>query len=335
MRVRNHLYNTGYYKSFEFQTNVISVGNLTVGGTGKTPMVEYLIKLLKSEYKVATLSRGYGRKTRGFLKGDLATMKVKDVGDEPYQYLLKFKENTDVFVGEERAWAIPNILMESPETEIILMDDAYQHRTVKPSLNIVLSRHDQLFYKDFILPMGRLRESRKEIKRADAIVITKCPEETNQEEVKREIDKYLDGQQTPLFFTTVKYGDLIAYNDQSKLPSVNNFEMILISGIARASDFETYLKNIGVVKKHYQFGDHYRYSAGDIAKMRADLVKNKVIYVSTEKDYVKLREFKEELRDLPFYYLPIEIEFLNNKSNFDQLIRQSIRKYELTGNEDE
>ena len=188
---RNHLYNMGQRPSIQFDTNVINVGNLTVGGTGKTPHVEYLIRLLHSQYKVATLSRGYGRKTKGFiLANDEAT--AESIGDEPLQFYKKFKNECVVSVGEERALAIPHILTEHPETQVVLLDDAYQHRAVTPSFNILLTDYNRLFYQDYPFPSGRLRERRKGAKRANAVIVTKCPDDLSssaQQAIEQQIRK--------------------------------------------------------------------------------------------------------------------------------------------------
>ncbi len=332
-RLRNHLFNIGHFKSFEFQTNVISVGNLSVGGTGKTPMVEYLIRLLRDSYQTATLSRGYGRKTKGFLKGEIGDTKVSDIGDESFQYLLKYGHQTDVFVGEERVWAIPGILYEKPSTEIILLDDAYQHRSVKPSLSIVLTRYDQLFYEDYLLPYGRLRERRKGIERADAIVVTKCPKQLDQHKVVQNIKQY-NIHNRPVFFTSVKYGELVSFNAETPLLN-SKMKVVLVSGIANADDFESYcLQNYDIID-HLRFGDHHHYRITDIDKIKSFMVEEEVIFITTEKDFVKLREFEKELGDLPFYYLPIEIVFKDNKSEFDELVKKSIKSYETPQGEDE
>lgn len=332
-RLRNHLFNIGHFKSFEFQINVISVGNLSVGGTGKTPMVEYLIRLLAENYQVATLSRGYGRKTRGFRKADLNEAKVSDIGDEPYQYLLKYGDTADVYVGEERAWAIPEILYERPSTEVILLDDAYQHRSVFPSLSIVLTRYDQLFFEDYLLPYGRLREPRSGIDRADIIIVTKCPLEFDRESIINRINQYTHPQK-PIFFSSVKYGELISFKDKSN-PAAPVKSVVLISGIANADDFEAYCRNKFDLKGHLKFGDHYHYQKADVDKIRSFKADEEIIFVTTEKDFVKLREFEKELGDLPFYYLPIEIVFKDNKSEFDELVKKSIKSYETPNGEDE
>lgn len=332
-RFRNHLFNIGHFKSFEFQTNVISVGNLSVGGTGKTPMVEYLIRLLNESAQVATLSRGYGRKTRGFLKGDPDSAKVADIGDEPFQYLLKYGHHTDVYVGEERAWAIPAILFEKPETEVILLDDAYQHRSVKPSLSILLTKYNALFTDDFLLPAGRLREARKGADRADIIVVTKCPDEIDQKTVTAKINSYTHAQK-PVFFTSVKYGEPVVFNGESQ-PNLKGATVVLVSGIANADDFEKYCTSQFDVIDHLRFSDHHHYKLKDIEKIKSLRADRRVIFLTTEKDFVKLREFEKELADLPFYYLPIEIVFQDNKSEFDELVKKSIKSYETPDGEDE
>ena len=332
-RLRNHLFNIGHFKSFEFQTNVISVGNLAVGGTGKTPMVEYLIRLLKDNHSVSTLSRGYGRKTKGFLQADIQQTTVSDIGDEPFQYLLKYGEQIGVFVGEERAWAIPGILYEQPKTEVILLDDAYQHRSVKPSLSIVLTKYDHLFTNDYLMPYGRLREPRTGINRADMIVVTKCPTQINREEVVDQISKYLNNN-VPVFFTSVKYGEAIPFNNRTE-KDFSNKQLVLISGIANADDFEVYCQQQFNVLNHLRFGDHHFYKQKDIEKLRAYSKGDEVVFLTTEKDFVKLREFEKELGDLPFYYLPIEVVFKDNKSEFDELVKKSIKSYDTPDGEDE
>ncbi|HWA32656.1 MAG TPA: tetraacyldisaccharide 4'-kinase, partial [Cyclobacteriaceae bacterium] len=172
--VRNYLYDIGHKPSFEFDTPVIAIGNLNVGGSGKTPMVEYLVSLLKEHYKVATLSRGYRRETKGYR---IATESdtVRQIGDEPMQLFRKFGKEVNVVVGEDRVLAIPNILQEFPETNVIVLDDALQHRSVRARLSILVTDCAHPFYDDFVLPFGRLRESRRGAKRSDIIVVSKCP----------------------------------------------------------------------------------------------------------------------------------------------------------------
>ena len=173
-QIRNRLYDRGLKPSVKFELPVICVGNLTVGGTGKTPMIEHLIRLLQNRFKVATLSRGYGRATKGIrIAGP--SENASTIGDEPFQFYTKFGKRITVAVGEERALAIPTILQECSDTQIILLDDGFQHRKVSPGFSILLTDYHRPFYNDFLLPSGRLRESRWGAERADVIVVTKCP----------------------------------------------------------------------------------------------------------------------------------------------------------------
>ena len=222
-RLRNHLFDSGLKPSFEFETRVISVGNLAVGGTGKTPMTEYLIRILCKDFKISTLSRGYGRRTKGLRFGsndDTATT----LGDEPYQLYRKFNHQVTVAVGEDRAFAIPNILQQFPETEIILMDDAFQHRFVKPQLSILVSEFNNPFYADFVMPFGRLREARKGVARADLIVFTKCPKEATKEEFDlriKESKKYAGNK--PIFFASIRYSLPVNFGNWLAKVSSNDF----------------------------------------------------------------------------------------------------------------
>lgn len=322
-RFRNHLYNIGYKRSFSFETNVIAVGNLSVGGTGKTPMVEYLIRLLKSEHKITTLSRGYGRKTKGFI---LATEKdnADSIGDEPFQMYKKF-EDINVVVCEDRALAIPFILSEKAETEIILLDDAYQHRSVKPGLNIMLSDYSKPFYSDFVLPSGRLRESRKGAERADIIIVTKCPYQLDageQQKISAEVMRY--NQRADIYFTSIKYGALQSVQSSTSPGS----KLLAFSGIAKPQLFIDHLKSQYDLVKHIDFKDHHNYSERNIKELVSMLTPG-VSLVTTEKDMVKLikPEFRQLMNDLSIFYLPIEAYFLKDGRRFDDQIQKSIRKY--------
>ncbi len=226
---RNHLFNINYSRSFNYDIMTISVGNLSVGGTGKTPMVEYLIRLLKTQYSIATLSRGYKRKSKGFLiANDQST--VQDLGDEPYQFHTKFNNEITVAVGENRSLAIPKILMEHAETQVILLDDAYQHRTVTPDFNLLLSQYSSPFFNDYVLPSGYLRETRSGAKRADAILITKCPLDLVVSERKETIDsiKKYATPDIPIFFSAINYGMPIAFSPGYKFSG----NVVLFAGLA-------------------------------------------------------------------------------------------------------
>lgn len=332
---RNHLYNIGQRPSIKFDTNVISVGNLTVGGTGKTPHVEYLIRLLEQQHKIATLSRGYGRKTKGFvLANEEAT--AQTIGDEPLQFYKKYKTSVVVSVGEERALAIPYILTEHPEVEVILLDDAYQHRAVRPSFNILLTDYQRLFYKDHPFPAGRLRERRKGAKRADVVIVTKCPDDLSEQEqatIEGAIKKYTN-ESTPVFFTGIRYQNPVPVfsNEQPReilKKHPKQYAVTLVSGIAQAGLLEKYVQENYTLVNHVRFRDHKNYTKTDAERVKSEF--NTVngddkILLTTEKDYVKLsnRQFEEALGHLPFYYLPIEVYFLKHQEKFDKLIMQNI-----------
>ena len=324
---RNHLYNINYSKSFEFEANVISVGNLSVGGTGKTPMVEYLIRLLKAQYHVATLSRGYKRRSKGFIEAN-SKHTEKEIGDESLQFYLKYGQDISVNVIEERAWGIPNILMNHPNNDIVVLDDAYQHRSVIPSLNILLTSYDHLFFQDYVLPLGRLRESRKDANRSDVINVTNCKEDLPEKErsdLKSTISKYSD---SPIFFSKVNYLKPVAFTGTGQLE--RNEPVLLVSGVANSSHFKKYVTQNWRVKKHYDFLDHKNYNEKIVKTIASCSRKEGAAILTTEKDYVKLRNFNSEWRDLRIFYLPIEVEFLDNKETFDQLILGSINQYNRT-----
>src|SRR5687768_4340702 len=236
--LRNYLYDRGIKPSARFEVPVICIGNLSVGGTGKTPMVEHLIRLLYQQHRVATLSRGYGRKTKGFrlaADGDSPST----LGDEPFQFYSKFKDHITVAVGEERALAIPTILQTDSDVEVVLLDDAFQHRKVTPSLSILLSDYNRPFYDDYILPAGRLRESKQNAARADVIVVTKCPPQLSDDamiEIEHAIRRHAE---KPVFFASIRYGGPIPFSHSASAQIKN---VILISGIANAKPLEDYVK---------------------------------------------------------------------------------------------
>lgn len=329
MSFRNHLYNIGYRKSIHFDSNVICVGNLTVGGTGKTPMVEYLISLLSDKYQVATLSRGYGRKTRGFKIADNADSAFS-IGDEPFQMYKKFGHKITVAVGEERALAIPEILFNKPETEVIILDDAFQHRRVEADFNILLSDYNRPFYEDYILPVGLLRESRSGAGRANAVIVTKCPEKISLQEKKgivSKIRKYA-GEDKPVFFSSVKYmaPEYVFSHSQYKFSE----NILLFSGIADSRLLEEYVKNNYNLIKHIKFADHYNYSQKEIDKISSEFAainKGDKCILTTEKDMVKLisSSMRPLVEKLPLFYLPVRSYFPEEGEKFDSLIKSLIK----------
>lgn len=325
MRIRNHLYDSGLKPSAEFEIPLISVGNLSVGGTGKTPMVEYLIRLLRDNYKLATLSRGYGRKTKGLrIAGESDS--ALTVGDEPFQFYRKFGESVSVAAAEDRAYAIPHILDRRYGTQIIILDDAFQHRRVRAQINILLTDYNRPFFEDFILPAGRLRESRAGASRADVIVVTKCPHNISDEsmmEFEKSIRVYTE---KPVFFTRIRYGHPHSFQNRSQQ---NVEKVILVSGIGNASVLEEYVSKNFTLLKHVKLGDHHRYTDKDLsllAKIYAD--NPEAVIITTEKDMVKIdaEEFRWTVNKLPLFYLPIETEFIKNGKDFDEIVISTIKR---------
>lgn len=326
-RVRNHLFNIEYKRSFRFETNVIAVGNLSVGGTGKTPMIEYLIRLLEDKYQITTLSRGYGRKTRGFRIANEQDSS-KTIGDEPFQFYNKFK-NVSVSVGEQRAVAIPFILAEKPDTEVILLDDAYQHRYVDPSLNILLTDYQKPFFEDLLLPSGRLRESRKGANRANVIVVTKCPNDLDENGMKGftdEIRKY--NNTAEIFFSCIQYEVPTPVYKQGTWYK----RTLLFSGIANDSKLKEYVSKKYDLLDVIKFADHQTYKTSDLLKIKdtfEQLPNKEKCLLTTEKDMVKLIDegIDDEFKSLPVFYLPIKFNFLKDGKRFDEIVLNSISTY--------
>ena len=228
--IRNWLYNKKIIRSTSFGLPIICVGNLAVGGTGKSPMVEYLVRLLKDQYKVATLSRGYKRRTKGYALADDESTAL-EIGDEPMQFHIKFPD-ISVAVGEQRLEAIPQLLHDRPGTQAIILDDAFQHRAIKAGLNILLTDYSNLFTRDFYLPTGDLRDLKSEYKRAEIIVVTKCkPDLTVNEKEKITREIRLQNGQT-IFFAAIEYGQPYHILNHSGFPLTENTEVLLVSGIA-------------------------------------------------------------------------------------------------------
>lgn len=322
--IRNRLYDQGFKASARFEIPVISIGNLTVGGTGKTPLTEYLIRSLSRVNNVATLSRGYGRKTTGFHITNPADS-AKTVGDEPFQFYMKYGDRVIVAVGEERALAIPSILQKHPKTDIILLDDAYQHRSVTPSLNILLTEYYRPFFKDYVLPAGKLRESKWGAERADIVVVTKCPEEMSDEEmmeIEKSIRTYSD---KPVFFTHIRYGHPLGYSRQDK---VLRDKIVLVCGISNPKPFINYAKQNYSVVQQFTFKDHHDFTKRNLEKLKKYQTEHPdTSILTTEKDKVKLAspEFAELTSALSLFYIPIEIKFNKNGQDFDEMVLNNIR----------
>jgi tetraacyldisaccharide 4'-kinase len=318
--IRNFFFNSGFLKETSFQTPIIVVGNLSVGGTGKTPQIEYLVRLLKDVYNISVLSRGYKRKTKGFVRLN-ENHTAKDVGDEPLQYFKKFSKIT-VAVDENRVEGVNN-LVQQIAPEVVLLDDAYQHRKIKGSFYILLTKHDDLFTDDFLLPMGNLRESRAGAKRADLIIVTKCPfdlKEVEKNKIKRKLQRY----KKEVYFTTISYADKTSGSQQLSLDDLKNIEVLLITGIANPNPLLEFLTKKEIKFTHLKFSDHHHFSSREIEeiqqKFEAMSAANKLI-LTTEKDYTRL---SRKLKELSF--LEIKTRFLDGENKFNAIIKSHIQQ---------
>jgi tetraacyldisaccharide 4'-kinase len=319
-RIRNHLYNIGHKSSFRFDVPVISIGNLNAGGSGKTPMTEYILHLLSTNHKLATLSRGYKRRSKGFRIANTDD-NASTIGDEPYQMFLKFGNNVVVAVGEDRVYAIPNILQEHEDIEAILLDDAFQHRAVDPSFSILLTEYNRPFTRDYVLPAGNLREARKGASRADVIVVTKCPaQKVDTNSLANDIRKYAGNK--PVFFTTLRYRDLIPFGDLGA-PSG---KIILVTGIANPDPLYDHLKQHFEILKHFRYADHHAFTESDVNEVHYEAQQiSDACIVTTEKDMARLRSTRSVTKH-PWFYVPVEVEFLENGSEFDALIARQLER---------
>ncbi len=332
IRLRNLLFDAGILSSKSFSFPVIVVGNLSTGGTGKTPHVIYLVNLLKEQFKVATLSRGYGRKTKGFLMADENVTAV-DVGDEPMLYYHRFAKSIIVGVGEKRVEAIEKIKTQHPLTGVIILDDAFQHRYVKGGINILLTEFHHPYFNAYLLPAGNLREPRNGMKRADIIIVTKCPDDLNNLVQKTYADKINLLPHQQIFFSGVKYGNLIAINDHSLIAinSLKEYDVLLVTGIANPEPVLNFLKSVCNDVSSLSFADHHPFTLNDIVLIERNfntIASGKKIIITTEKDAMRLSDaaLLSHINKLPFYYLPIEVYFINNQNEFDQNIIKYVTK---------
>ncbi len=329
VKARNKMYDNGMLESTKFQTPTIVVGNLSVGGTGKSPMIEYLINLLKTDYHIAVLSRGYKRKSKGFQIANSKT-NVDEIGDEPMQFFRKFS-NIIVAVDADRVNGIKQLkLLENPP-EIILLDDAFQHRKVQGGFNILLTPYYNLYVDDTMLPSGDLRENVVGAKRAQVIMVTKCPDELD--EIKQfEITKKLNIDLTQTaYFTKIAYDDFVySKTDKIKLSSLIEYKILLVTGIANTIPLTDFLKNKDIQFQHLAYKDHYQFTDNDLNKIKTTFSKiksEKSLILTTEKDYVRTFEKNSD----HVYYLPIKTAFLNKieedsfKTKIKRYVEQSTR----------
>jgi len=306
------------------------VGNLATGGTGKTPMTEYLIRLLKNELKTATLSRGYKRKTRGFAIADQNTTAL-EIGDEPMQFHKKFPDII-VAVGEERLEAIPHLLHHQPAPQVIILDDAFQHRQVRAGLNILLTDHANLYTRDQMLPSGDLRDVRSSSKRAEIIIVTKCKpalSETEKRSVTSEIDPAANQS---VYFTTIVYSNPYHLFNKEEISIAKDISVLLVCGIARPEPLKEYLSSHVADHEIMRYADHHIFNSDDLRDIKQQFEKMKgakKIILSTEKDGVRLAKFESELKDHPVYMLPIEHSFLfNDAGEFENKVKAFIQSFQ-------
>ena len=320
---RNMLFKYGIFSSKEYSIPIISVGNLCAGGGGKSPLVEYILRLIDNRYKVAVLSRGYGRDSKGF---QWVTNKsfVKDVGDESLQIARKFPK-INVAVSESRNKGIEEIIHK--ECDLILLDDAYQHRWVKPGLNILLTTYDNLFVNDNLIPYGKLRESKKNFRRADIIVVTKTPYPL------LPLDEFrLKEQISPFFYQKLCYSYLEYQKPVSlyakKSVSMEGKVVILMTAIASAGLLKEYVDSKANVLEHFEFKDHYKFKKKDIKKIIASYNKidsQEKLILTTEKDATRLALYENDFKGIDIVYLPIEFKF-QGKTNFNELILKYVEQ---------
>lgn len=333
--VRNKLFDMGMLSSKSFEMPVISVGNISVGGTGKSPHVEYLIRLLKKDNSLATLSRGYKRSSKGFLlTTDNHTH--QDVGDEPLQFYKKYPE-VKVAVDEKRVHGVTTLMTDFPKLQVVLLDDAYQHRWIVPGLNILLIRYSDIGDRQFMMPSGYLREWRRGRGRADVIIITKSPEVFSPIEARRITDTLGPKPYQKVFFSFIKYLKAKAFTDAAKVLEkeegfdIEDCKVLLVSGIQNSSRLRTYLEQNTKEVTVSEFSDHHNYSVADLLRIineYDEIVGAKKIIITTEKDSMRLLDERlfPIIQNHPVFYVPIEVVIHHKENGFDTLVKDYVRR---------
>lgn len=330
--LRNTFYSKGLLKGVEFNVPVISVGNLSVGGAGKTPHIEYLIRLLKDYIEVATLSRGYRRKTKGFLEVH-ARMNAEQVGDEPLQFKRKFPDIL-VTVSESRTFAIPKIMGDHPGTQAILLDDAFQHRSVRPGLNILLTEYSRPFTRDYLLPAGRLREWRSAYERADIIIVSKCPADLNREQQEAMAQEIRPLPHQKIFFSYYEYGKpYYIFDPRYTLDLHPEMDLLLISAIANTDYLVDYLDRRAGSVRILEYEDHHYFTKYDVGQLKArfeQMDSGQKAIITTEKDAMRLELHRQFLVSdrIPVFAIPVEVRFhFGEGAQFDQDIRDFLLNF--------
>ncbi len=330
--LRNRIYDLGFIKSYSPKTHTICVGNLSVGGSGKTPHIEYLIKLLKQDFVLATLSRGYKRKTSGFIIAD-QTSTCSDIGDEPLLYKTKYPDLT-VCVEVNRIKGVKKLSELEPSPQVILLDDAFQHRPIKCGLNIVVSEYDNLYFNDFLMPVGRLRESKSGIHRADIIVISKTPEKSTAVDIRNVLKDVKPRPHQYVFFSYLKYGEIYSISNPTEkintLKDLFRYRLIVFTGIANAVPMITYLREYSASVSHLPFPDHHDFTVADIANIQKyyeTFEGGNKIMVTTEKDLMRLKqpEIWAIAERMNIFVLPVEVTFKDKAEEFNEIILKYVR----------
>lgn len=333
--MRNWMFESKILPSQEYDIPIVGVGNLTVGGTGKTPHVEYIVNHLSRDYKVAVLSRGYKRKTKGFVLANSKSTPAS-IGDEPYQMYQKFHGKVVVAACENRRKGIEQLLKNYPDLGVIVMDDSFQHRWVKPKVSILLTDYSRPFYKDKLLPLGRLRESARQVNRADMVIVTKCPDDMQPigyRIAKNDLDLM---KFQKLFFSKYEYGQLTPVFVDDALYSAHLYELgerdsvMLLTGIAHPRYFVRYFRQYPFKTKVDHYPDHHDFTKHDILEIDKKFTAmpgERKIIVTTEKDAVRLMHnpyFPKHLKPFTFY-LPVEVKMVRGVEDHD-LIEEIINQ---------
>ncbi len=329
LRLRNWLFDKNIFKSTPFNFPLICIGNLAVGGTGKTPMAEYLIRLLKNDFKTATLSRGFKRKTKGFGIANENTTAL-EIGDEPMQFHKKFPD-VSVAVGEERLVAIPQLLQDRPATEVIILDDAFQHRAVKPGLNILLTEYRDLYTRDFLLPAGNLRDVKSSAKRAEIIIVTKCKQDLSAAEKETIIHELKPTPNQTVYFTTIVYSRPYHLFSKREINFTHHADVLLVCGIANPRPLKEFLSANVHSYDMLRYADHHIFDSDDLKEITKQFDKIRSaekLILTTEKDGVRMQKFENELAGFPLYVLPIKHSFLfGEEEKFNKQVVDFIRSY--------
>ena len=332
--LRNFAYKYGLLKGVAFNIPIISVGNLTIGGAGKTPHIEYLVRLLKDYINIATLSRGYGRTTKGFRFVN-PNNTAEEVGDEPLQFRRKFPD-VMVSVSENRTFAIPQLLMEQPELQTVLLDDAFQHRSIDPGLNVLLTEYQYPYTKDFLLPSGRLREWPSAAQRADIIIVSKCPNALEEADRQRLIEALEPLSYQKIFFSYYTYQKpYFIFNPGYRAPLNSELTVLLISAIARTEYLVDYLETQVEAVSVLQYEDHHYFTNYDVSHLKRnfELIENpKKIILTTEKDAMRLELHRDYLLEnkLPVFVLPAEVAFHGEDGEeFNKAIQQFLLNFRV------